>query len=81
MAQVSFELWSGRGASNTVASRFYFRRFRNSSIALRINQETGRSSFTAIFSSFSTCSGFNRIDVSVFRMHFSVLHCNSHIKP
>ncbi len=44
----------------------YFCRFRNSSIALRISQETGRSSRTEIFSSFASCSGFSRMEVSFF---------------
>jgi len=49
----------------------YFWRFRNSSIALRISQETGRSSRTEIFSSFSNCSGLSRTAVSFFA---TVLH-------
>jgi hypothetical protein len=49
----------------------YFWRFRNSSIALRISQETGRSSRTEIFSSFASCSGFSRIEVSFF---ITVIH-------
>jgi hypothetical protein len=50
----------------------YFWRFRNSSIAFRINQETGRSSRTESFSNFSTCSGLSRIAVSFFRTYNSV---------
>jgi hypothetical protein len=55
--------------------RFYFRRFRNSSIAFRISHDTGRSSLAAIFSNFRICSGLSRIDVSVFRTYLSVLQC------
>ena len=50
----------------------YFWRFRNSSIALRINQETGRSSRTEIFSSFSNCSGLSRTAVSFFLTQYIV---------
>jgi hypothetical protein len=49
----------------------YFCRFRNSSIALRISQETERSSRTESFFSFSTCSGLSRMAVSFF---VTVLH-------
>ena len=62
-----------RGVSVLVTPRrpAYFWRFRNSSIALRISQETGRSSRTEIFSSFASCSGFSRIEVSFF---LTVIH-------
>ena len=50
----------------------YFWRFRNSSIALRISQETGRSSRTEIFSNFSNCSGLSRTAVSFFLTLYSV---------
>ena len=53
----------------------YFWRFKNSSIALRINQETGRSSRTEIFSSFSNCSGLSRTAVSFFAtaLHYTTM--------
>ena len=44
----------------------YFLRFKNSSIAFRISHDTGTSSRTEIFSSFSTCSGLRRTAVSFF---------------
>ena len=50
----------------------YFWRFKNSSIALRISQETGRSSRTEIFSNFSNCSGLSRTAVSFFLTLYSV---------
>jgi hypothetical protein len=71
--QPPIQVASVRGVSVLVTPRrpAYFWRFRNSSIALRISQETGRSSRTEIFSSFASCSGFSRMEVSFF---ITVIH-------
>jgi len=58
----------------------YFRRFKNSSIALRISHETGTSSRAASLSSFLTCSGLSRIAVSFLR---TAIHYTTplHVSP